>query len=130
MLLSFALCFYVGPDADQHWEWITPGSLAGSIAFLLTSLGFRLYVHNVANYDRTYGSLGGVMVLLFWFWITSLVLLTAAQINKLIEDASPLGKPIGQKRDAPPAPDFEAMKPERRRELNVMFCCSLRLFWR
>jgi membrane protein len=112
VLLSFALSFYVGPDADQSWEWITPGSLLGTIAFLLVSFGFRLYVHNFANYDKTYGSLGGVMVLLFWFWISSLVLLSAAQVNKLIEDASPLGKNVGQKKDPTPAPDFEAMKPE------------------
>jgi membrane protein len=112
VLLSFALSFYVGPDADQHWEWVTPGSIFGTIAFLAVSFGFRIYVQNFANYDKTYGSLGGVMVLLFWFWISSLVLLSSAQINKLIEDASPLGKNIGQKKDPAPAPDFEAMKPE------------------
>ena len=112
VLLSFALSFYVAPDADQRWEWITPGSLVGSFAFLLASLGFRLYVQNLANYDRTYGSLGGVMVLMVWFWISSMVLLSAAQMNKLIEDASPLGKGIGQKKDIPPAPDFAAMEPE------------------
>ena len=64
---------------------------------MLASLGFRLYVQDFANYDRTYGSLGGVMVLMVWFWISSMVLLSAAQMNKLIEDASPLGKGIGQK---------------------------------
>jgi membrane protein len=112
VLLSFALSFYVGPDSDQRWEWITPGSVSGTAAFLVVSYGFRQYVQNFANYDRTYGSLGGVMVLLFWFWISSLVLLTAAQVNKLIEDASPLGKSIGQKKEPAPAPDFEAMKPE------------------
>ncbi len=112
VLFSFALTFYVGPDADQRWEWITPGSLAGSVAFLMASLGFRLYVRSFASYDKTYGSLGGVMVLMFWFWITSLVLLSSAQVNKLIEDASPLGKGIGQKKEIAPAPDFAAMKPE------------------
>ncbi len=112
VLLSFALSFYVAPDADQRWEWITPGSLVGSFAFLVASLAFRLYVQRFANYDRTYGSLGGVMVLMVWFWISSMVLLSAAQMNKLIEDASPLGKAIGQKRDLPPAPDFAAMEPE------------------
>jgi len=112
VLLSFALTFYVGPDAEQRWEWITPGSMFGTVVFLLVSFGFRLYVQNFANYDKTYGSLGGVMVLMFWFWISSLVLLTSAQMNKLIEDASPLGKGIGQKHETAPAPDFTAMKPE------------------
>jgi membrane protein len=112
VLLSFALSFYVGPDADQHWEWITPGSLFGTLAFLAVSFGFRIYVQNFANYDKTYGSLGGVMVLLFWFWISSLVLLASAQMNKLIEAASPLGKNTGQRIEPPPAPDYKAMKPE------------------
>jgi len=52
------------------------------------------------------------MVLLFWFWISSLVLLSAAQMNQVIEKASPLGKGEGQKKEPAPAPDFEAMKPE------------------
>jgi membrane protein len=112
VLLSFALCFYVGPDADQRWEWITPGSLAGTAAFLLISLGFRAYVQGFAKYDQTYGSLGGVMILMFWFWLSSVVLLTAAQINKLIEDASPLGRKVGQKTGTELTPDFEAMKPQ------------------
>jgi membrane protein len=112
VLLSFALSFYVGPDADQPWEWITPGSLAGALVFLLVSLGFRLYVQNFANYDKTYASLGGVMVLLVWFWVSSLVLLSAAQMNEVIEDASLLGKGVGQKKELPPAPDFAATKPE------------------
>ena len=109
---SFALTFYVGPDADQHWEWITPGSLVGTILFLIVSLLFRVYVQNLANYDKTYGSLGGVMVLLFWFWISSVVMLSAAQMNKVIEEASPLGKNYGQKIDPTITPDFQAMEPE------------------
>ncbi len=112
VLLSFALTFYVAPDADQRWEWITPGSIVGSILFLGSTLLFRIYVHNFANYDKTYGPLGGVMVLLFWFWISSLILLGAAQVNKVIEEASPLGKNYGQRTNPAEAPDFEAMKPE------------------
>ena len=111
VLLSFALAFFVGPDAEQHWEWITPGSLIGTPLFLLVSWGFRTYVQNFANYDKTYGSLGGVMVLLFWFWLSSLILLGAAEMNKVIENASPLGKYQGQKVDPGEAPDFQAMPP-------------------
>jgi membrane protein len=112
VLLSFALAFYVGPDAEQHWEWITPGSLVGTFLFLLASWGFRVYVQNWGNYDKTYGSLGGVMVLLFWFWISSLILLVASEVNKVIENASPLGKYQGQKVDPGAAPDFQAMVPQ------------------
>lgn len=112
VLLSFALTFYIAPDADQKWEWITPGSLIGTVVFLAACLGFRLYVQHFANYDKTYGSLGGVMVLLFWFWISSLVLLSAAQMNFVIEDASPLGKSYGQKSDQTDPPDLKSIAPE------------------
>jgi membrane protein len=112
VLLSFALTFFVGPDADQKWEWITPGSLFGSAVFLAETFAFRAYVQNFANYNKTYGSLGGVMVLLFWFWLSSVVILAAGEVNKIIEDASPLGKTYGQKSDPTVAPDFKSMEPE------------------
>ena len=112
VLLSFAFSFYIAPDADQSWEWITPGSIIGSLLFLGATYLFRIYVHNFANYDKTYGPLGGVMVLLFWFWISSLILLGAAQVNKIIEEASPLGKNVGQRTNPALAPDFASMKPE------------------
>jgi membrane protein len=112
VLLSFALAFYFGPDAEQRWEWITPGSLVGTVVFLVVTHLFRVYVQHFANYNKTYGALGGVMVLLFWFWISSLVLLGAGQMNKLIEDASPLGKSIGQKTDPTVAPDLGSLTPE------------------
>jgi membrane protein len=112
VLLSFALTFYIGPDAEQHWEWITPGSLLGTVVFLGFTYLFRLYVQHFTDYNKMYGSLGGVMVLLFWFWISSVVLLSAGQFNKVIEDASPIGKSYGQKIDPTTAPDFEAMAEE------------------
>ncbi len=111
VLISFALAFFVAPDSDQHWEWISPGSILGSLVFVGVTLLFRVYVEHFADYDKAYGPLGGVMVLLFWFWISSLVLLTAGQINKIIEDASPLGKSYGQRINPADAPDFSKMKP-------------------
>ncbi len=111
VLISFALTFFVAPDAEQRWEWITPGSIAGSLLFLGMTYGFRIYVQNFANYDRTYGTLGGVMILLFWFWISSLIMLGAAQMNKIIEEASPLGKNYGQRINVADKPDFESMEP-------------------
>jgi len=55
---------------------------------------------------------GGVMVLLLWFWVSSVVLLTSGQMNKVIEDASPLGKSTGQKEDKTETPDFSKIAPE------------------
>lgn len=101
VLLSFAFTFYVAPDSDQRWEWISPGSILGTPIFLGFSYLFRFYVKNFANYNETYGSLGGVMCLLLWFWITALIVLIAGETNMIIEDASPLGKNFGERREKP-----------------------------
>jgi membrane protein len=92
VLLSFALTFHVGPNTQHRWAWVTPGSLAGTIAFLVFCILFRLYVQNFGSYNKSLGALGGVMVLLFWFWVVALVILGAAEIDRVIEDASPIGR--------------------------------------
>ena len=89
------MALYFAPDADQCWEWITPGSLAGTVVLLLVSLLFRIYVQHWGNYSATYGSLGGIVVLMSWIWLCSLTLLAAAEVNKVIKDASPLGDSCG-----------------------------------
>ena len=90
-LLSFALALYYAPDAEQCWEWITPGSLMGSVVLLVVSVAFRVYVQNWGNYSATYGSLAGIVVLMSWVWLCALTLLAAAEMNKVIKDATPLG---------------------------------------
>ncbi len=92
VLLSFALTFYFGPDNRHRWVWITPGSLTGTIAFLVFCVLFRLYVQNFGSYNKSLGALGAVMVLLFWFWVVALVLLGAAEMDRAIEAGPPIGK--------------------------------------
>ncbi len=91
VLLNFAVTFSVGPAARRRWAWVTPGSLAGAVAFLIFSCLFRLYVQYLGGYDEAYGPLGGILVLLFWYWSVGLVLLGAAEIDRAIEAAAPLG---------------------------------------
>jgi membrane protein len=86
VLLSFALSFHVAPCARRNWKWISPGSVSGSIAFMAATYLFRVYVQNFANYNKTYGSLGGVMMLAFWFWVSSAVLLLAAQLDQALTE--------------------------------------------
>jgi membrane protein len=88
VLLSFALALYVGPSAQRGWEWITPGSLLGTLVLLGISVVFRFYAQAWANYSATYGSLAGIVVLMSWQWLSSVVLLVAAELNQVIEDAS------------------------------------------
>jgi len=81
--LSFAIVFHFGPDSQRKHHWVSPGSFFGTLVFLITTYGFRLYLEHFAQYRTAYGSLGGVMMLMFWLWLMSLVLLIAAEINKL-----------------------------------------------
>ena len=90
VLLSFALTFHVGPDVRHCWAWLTPGSLTGTFSFLVFCILFRVYVQKFGSY-HTLGALGGVMVLLFWFWVVALVLLAAAEMDRTIEAGSPIG---------------------------------------
>ena len=91
------LVYYFAPDADQDWVWITPGAVLATILWLIASLAFRGYVTSFADYNATYGAIGGVMVLMLWFYVSSLAILVGAEMNAEIEHASPHGKGPGEK---------------------------------
>lgn len=98
VLTSFALTFAAGPDVNQAHRWVTPGSVFGAVIFMVTTYGFRLYVQNFAHYDLAYGSLGGVMMLMFWLYISSLVLLVAGEVNKICYKAPEWSKRFASNR--------------------------------
>lgn len=95
--LGVGLVYYFAPDADQDWEWITPGAMVATVLWLIASLGFKFYVANFGNYNESYGSLGGVIILMLWFYISALAILLGAEMNAEIEHASPHGKDPGEK---------------------------------
>lgn len=85
--VAFALMYYAAPDVrDPEWRWITPGSLTGILLWLAVSLGLRIYLHFFNSFSVTYGSLGAVIVLLLWFYLSGLSLLLGAQIDVVIAD--------------------------------------------
>lgn len=88
LALTFAVLYYWAPACDMKWHWITPGAAVGIMGWLAASLGFRLYLHYFNTYTATYGSLGAVIILLMWFYITGLMLLVGAEINSQIEAAA------------------------------------------
>jgi membrane protein len=92
-----AIIYYYAPDARQEWIWITPGSVLATLLWLVISLAFRFYVQHVTSYDAAYGAIGGVIVLLLWFYVSALAVLVGAELNAEIEHASPLGKDPGEK---------------------------------
>lgn len=81
-----ATLYRYGPSRDEpQWQWITPGSLFTAVAWVLLTLGFGFYVTNFGSYDKTYGSMGAVVVLLTWMYLSSYVLLLGAEMNSELE---------------------------------------------
>ncbi len=81
MVLTVALLYYFAPDANQPFRWITPGGLIGVLLWVLASVAFNFYVSNFGSYDKTYGSIGAVIVLLLYLYISSLAILFGATLN-------------------------------------------------
>jgi membrane protein len=82
LLLAFAVLLYLGPDVDQpSWKLITPGSITALIIWLLASGGFALYAAHFGSYNKAWGTLSAVVVMLIWLWLTSAALLFGAEVN-------------------------------------------------
>jgi membrane protein len=89
LVLTFSAIYYWAPDNKTHrWHWLTPGGVIGILGWVLASLGLRVYLHFSDSYTLTYGSLGAVIILLMWFYITGLMILVGAVINSEIEAAA------------------------------------------
>jgi membrane protein len=87
LLLVVALIYYLGPNIDQPFRYVTPGSICAVVVWIVASLLFSAYVENFGNYGATYGSLGGMVVLLLYFFVSAAVLLLGAEINAAIHPA-------------------------------------------
>lgn len=84
LMTVVAFIYYLLPNVDLPFRFITPGSVLAVIAWIAASLGFSYYVNTFANYSATYGSLGAIIVLLFYFFISAVVLLFGAEMNAQI----------------------------------------------
>ena len=97
MMVAVALIYYVMPDVKQEFRFITPGSVLAVVVWIIASLGFAFYVKTFANYNAMYGSIGAIIVLLLYFYISAAVLLLGAEMNAVIEHMSSEGKDAGEK---------------------------------
>jgi membrane protein len=93
MLIVVAAIYHICPDRrHKRWRWVTPGSVFAVLMWLLVSLGFKAYVDNFGDYNKVYGSIAGVIVLMLWFYWSGMVLLLGGEINAEIEKAAAEGK--------------------------------------
>jgi membrane protein len=81
-ILMVDVLFYTSPNVKvRGFRWVTPGAIVAIVVWAITSALFALYVANFSSYDKTYGTLAGLVVLLLWFWITNLAILFGHQLN-------------------------------------------------
>ena len=86
VLTMLSLLYYVSPNVRlPRFRWITPGSAVAVALWILASIGFALYASNFGSYDKTYGTLGGVITLLVWVWITNIAVLLGVELNSELE---------------------------------------------
>lgn len=100
LIVVVAALYDLLPDVEQEFRFFTPGSVLAVLAWIAVSLGFSAYVSNFGRYDATYGTLGGVIVLLVWMWISAIVVLFGGALNAVLERRSETGKRRGEKRIA------------------------------
>jgi len=93
LLLAFALLYNFAPNHDAiQWKWLSPGAVIGVILWVLLTGGFRLYLRYFDSYAATYGSLGAVIVLMLWLYLTALVILIGGAINAILDEKSGVKK--------------------------------------
>jgi membrane protein len=82
--LAHALLYYVAPNAEVPFKWITPGGFAATVLILVSSVGLNVWVANLGHYDQIYGQVGAIMVLMLWLYVTGLMVLVGAEINAVL----------------------------------------------
>jgi membrane protein len=97
--LALAVLYRVGPSREPaQWKWVTPGSAVAAVGLIAASMLLSFYFANFADYNETYGSLGAVIGLMMWFWISAMVVLIGAEINAELEHQTAVDTTTGHDR--------------------------------
>ena len=87
VFLSLSLLFYYGPASQKTYRFISPGGILATVLLFVTSYAFSYYVSNFASYNKLYGSIGTLLVILLWIWVNSLAILIGFELNASISEA-------------------------------------------
>jgi membrane protein len=99
IVFGLALLYRFGPSRrNAEWRWVSVGSVFAALAWIAGSMAFSYYLANFANYDATYGSLGAVIGLMMWMWLSAIVVLVAAEINAEIEHQTARDSTVGREK--------------------------------
>jgi membrane protein len=99
LAVGLALLYRFGPSRDRvRWRWITPGSAAAIVLWVIASAAFSIYVANFANYEKTYGSLGAAIGFMMWLYFSAQVVLLGAELNSEIEHQTVKDTTVGPER--------------------------------
>jgi membrane protein len=114
VMFMLAVLYWSSPNAKPAgFRWISPGSVLAVVVWIVASAGFAFYVANFGSYDKTYGTLGGVIVFLVWMWVTNVAVLVGAEVNAETERAREIEAGVPGAEEEIQAPYREVPKEER-----------------
>ena len=114
VLVILHVLYFGTPNAKVTRPWITRGTVVALVVWILASAGFALYVANFGSYDKTYGTLGGVVVFLLWLWITNMAMLFGVEFNAESERTREIHAGVPGARDRLQLPERDRPKPKQR----------------
>jgi membrane protein len=87
VMLGVDLVYHFAPNINRSWTWLTPGSVLATLLWIGVSFAFKLYVSRFADFNATQGAIGGVIVVLLWFYLSSFAILVGAELNGVLDEA-------------------------------------------
>ena len=98
-VVGLAIMYRYGPSRDNpEWKWVTPGAVAAVVLWLVASVAFAFYVRNFGSYNETFGSLGGVVIMLMWLWISAYIVLLGGELDSEMEAQTKHDTTVGEYR--------------------------------
>ena len=88
VILGIDLVYHFAPNIQRDWTWLTPGSVLATVLWIASSLAFKAYITRFADFNATHGAIGGVIVVLLWFYVSSFTILIGAEVNGVLRQAS------------------------------------------